>query len=140
MRDLENNLLAVASITPVVANDTTEGTGVYVDLQGYEGAMFLAHIGQSGDTLSGSVKWTVSFQESDASGSGFADIADTDLTGGANAVVIDAAAEDEVVIQRGYLGAKRYVRVLCTATGTHTYGTPLSAVVIKGYPRHAPAT
>jgi hypothetical protein len=139
MRDLENNVLAVKTIDPVVANDTTEGTGTAVDIAGYEGAMFLVHVGQSGDSLSGSVKWTISYQESDASGSGFTDVAAAELTGGTNGTVIDAAAEDEVVIQRGYLGSKRYLRVLCTADGTHTYGTPLSAVIVKGFPRHAPA-
>ncbi|OQB51156.1 MAG: hypothetical protein BWX98_02571 [Candidatus Aminicenantes bacterium ADurb.Bin147] len=97
-----------------------------------------AHVGQSGDTLSGSIKMTVSFQESDTTAGYFANVAAADLLGGANDVVIDDAAEDEVIVTRGYLGSKRYVRILVTYTGTHTNGTPISAVVIKGLPRHAP--
>jgi len=139
MKDLQHNLLAVKSIDPIVGNNTTEGTGVGADLAGFDGALLLAHLGVSGDTLSGSVYVTVGFQESDALGSGYADIADADLIGGANNVVVDAAAEDEVIVQRGYIGSKRYVRVLITFTGTHTNGMPISAVVIKGFPRHAPA-
>lgn len=139
MKDITHNLLAVKSIDPIVGNNTSEGTGVGVDLAGFEGALLLAHIGASLDTLSGSVYMTVGFQESDVVGSGYADIAAADLLGGLNNVVIDAAAEDEIVIQRGYVGAKQFVRVLITFTGTHTNGTPISAVVIKGLPRHAPA-
>ena len=81
---------------------------------------------------------TVAFQESDVLGSGYANIAAADLLGGANDVVIDDPAEDDVVIARAYVGAKRYVRILFTQTGTHTNGTPISALVIKGVPRHAP--
>lgn len=139
MKDLYHDLLPVQSIVPIVGNNTGEGTGVGVDLQGFEGALMITHIGQSGDTLSGSVFMTVSFQESDALGSGYANIATAELLGGANDVVIDAAAEDEVVVSRAYVGAKRYVRALITFTGTHTNGTPISAVIVKGIPRHAPA-
>jgi len=138
MKDLVHNLLAVKSIDPIVGNNTTEGTGVGVDLAGFEGALMLAHLGVSGDTLSGSVYVTVGFQESDALGSGYADIAAADLLGGANNVVVDAAAEEEVIIQRSYIGAKQYVRVLITFTGTHTNGMPIAAVVIKGLARHNP--
>ena len=68
----------------------------------------------------------------------FTDVAAADLLGGANGVVVDAAAEDEVVIARSYIGSKRYVRVFIDHTGTHTNGFPYSALVIKGAPRHAP--
>lgn len=140
MKSIISDVLPVHSIVPIVGNNTTEGTGVYADLQNFEGALMMAHIGDSGDTLSGSVYMTVGFQESDASGSGFADIAAADLKGGANNVVIDAPAEDQVVVARAYVGAKRYVRVLITFTGTHTNGTPIAATVVKCFPRHAPQT
>ena len=140
MRDFFSDLLAVKSINPIVGNNTTEGTGVGVDLAGFNGALMLAHVGQSGDTLSGSVYITVKFQECDTDTPGsYTDIADADLSGGANGVVIDAAAEDEVIVQRGYVGSKRWVRVLLAFTGTHTNGTPISAAVLKGLPAHAPA-
>jgi len=138
MKDLFHDLLPVKSIDPIVGNNTTEGTGVGADLAGFNAALMIAHLGVSGDTLSGSVYVTVGFQESDALGSGYADIAAADLLGGANNVVVDAAAEDEVIIARSYIGAKQYVRVLITFTGTHTNGMPIAAVIIKGKPRHAP--
>ena len=137
MKDIYHDLLVVKTIDPVLGKTTQ--TGAEVDLQGFEGALMAAHVGQSGDTLSGSIKMTVSFQESDTTTSGdFANVAAADLLGGANDVVIDDATEDEVIVTRGYLGSKRYVRILVTYAGTHTNGTPISAVVIKGLPRHAP--
>jgi len=56
--------------------------------------------------------------------------------------IIDAAAEDSKVIQVGIIGGTRlrYIRPLLTFVGTHTNGTPISALVIKGHPRVAPAT
>jgi hypothetical protein len=139
MKDLVHNLLPINTLTPAVCKTTANGTGAAVDLAGFEGALMVAHVGISGDTLSGSLKWAVQFQESDTTTAGdFTDIAAADLLGGANAVVIDDPAEDDVLVVRSYIGAKRYVRILFTQTGTHTNGTPLSATVIKGMPRHAP--
>ena len=137
MKDIYHDLLVTKTIDPVLGKTTQ--TGAAVDLQGFEGALMAAHVGQSGDTLSGSIYVTVSFQESDTTTPGdFANVAAADLLGGANDVIIDDATEDEVIVTRGYLGSKRYVRILVTYTGTHTNGTPISAVVIKGLPRHAP--
>ncbi len=139
MKDISSDLLAVQSLVPILAHTTAEGTGLGVDLAGFDGALMIAHVGQSGDTLAAGLKWTVQFQENTEDTAGtYADIAAADLLGGANAVVIDDAAEDEVVVQRGYKGSKRWLRILCTQTGTHTNGTPLSAVIVKGRPFHAP--
>ena len=139
MKDLIHDLLPVSTLTPILGHTTAQGTGLGVDLAGFEGAAMLAHVGVSGDTLAAGLKWTAQFQESDTMTPGdFTDIAAADLLGGANNVVIDDAAEDDVIIARSYIGAKRYVRILFTQTGTHTNGTPIAAVIIKGKPRHAP--
>lgn len=138
MKDFFSDVLVAKSIDPILGNNDTEGTGVGVDLLGYNGALLVAYLGQSGDTLSGSVYVTVTFQESDDN-SAFTNIADADLNGGANLVVVDAAAEDEVIVQRGYIGAKRYVRVFVDFTGTHTNGIPIAGLVVKGSTAHGPA-
>ena len=137
MLDMYNNNLADDSILSIVGNNTTEGTGTAVDLQGYRGALAIFNIGQSGDTLSGSVYITVSLQESADGSTGWASVAAADLEG-TNDQVIDAAAEDETVIQMGYKGSLRYVRAYIAFTGTHTNGIPIGAVVVKGFPCHAP--
>jgi len=140
MKDIINDLLPVHTIVPILGNNTSEGTGVGIDIAGYEGAAMLACLGDSGDTLSGSIYVTVAFQESDVQGSGFANIAAGALIGGANDVVIDAPAEDQIVVARGYMGGKRYLRILMTFTGTHTNGIPIAGVIIKGWARHNPQT
>lgn len=128
------------TLVPIMANNTSEGTGLYADRQGFQDALMIASQGISGDTLSGSLYWTVAFQESDAAGSGFANIAAADLEGGVNDHVINDAAEDPTTIVRLYRGAKRYVRILWTQTGTHTNGTPISGVIILGRPNYIPVT
>jgi hypothetical protein len=141
--DLGAKIKTVTSILPIVGNNTTEGTGVGVDLKGYDSAVVLIHVGDSGDTLSGSVYITPTLEDSPDNSvwtaipaSGYrVDVGDLN--------VIDAPAEDSKVIQvtlLAGLGRQRYVRPLLTFTGTHTNGTPISAVVIKGNPRVLPAT
>lgn len=126
------------TLVPILGNTTAEGTGVYADRQGFQDAVMVAQVGISGDTLSGSLYWTIAFQESDAPGSGFANIAAADLDGGANDWVINAPAEDPTTIVRGYKGVKRYLRILFTQTGTHTNGTPIAGVILLGRPNVIP--
>ena len=141
MKDLANNLEPVSSIDAIVGNNDTEGTGNGVDLQFFEGAMALVNVGASGDTLSGSVKVDLILQDSDDNSS-FSAVTDqnlvTDGTVDSSGIfaTIDADGEDESVYYIGYVGGKRYLRVFADFTGTHTNGMPLSATIIKGFPRH----
>lgn len=135
---MEHNLydsVSVAStIDSIVVNNDTEGTGVGVDLKGYSTALVIVNVGISGDTLSGSVLSTFKLQESDDN-STFTDVAAADMEG-TQSTVIDDAAEDPTVIVWGYKGSRRYIRVFDDVTGTHTNGTPVGAVVVRGLPRH----
>jgi hypothetical protein len=142
-RDLGAQARPIASIFSILGNNTTEGTGVAVDLKGYESAMVLFNIGISGDTLSGSVYMTCSVEESDDGSTGWGAIpaAGYRLDVGPS-LVVDDPAEDPILIGVTLLagaGRKRYVRAMITFTGTHTNGTPIGAVVVKGHPRVAPA-
>lgn len=127
----------VPIVVPILANNTSEGTGVGVDRLGYGDVLLVAQQGISGDTLSGSVYWTLTFEESD-NNSAWTLIATADLEGGTGTHTIDAAAEDPTQIVRNYRGTKRYVRILWTATGTHTNGTPIAGVAILGNPNQIP--
>jgi hypothetical protein len=141
-RDLANVLRFATSLQTVVAHDTTEGTGVAVDLRCYEGAAVVFLIGPSGDTLSETVKMTLSVQDSDDGSTGWADLDETKfyLRQGA-ALLIDDPAEDDTLVVVGLVpgdGVKRYVRALVTFDGTHTNGTPISATVVEGFGRVNP--
>jgi hypothetical protein len=127
------------TVVPVVANDDTEGTGLTCDRLGYKEVLMIAEQGISGDTLSGSVYWTIKFQESN-NDSTWTNIADADLKNGANLWIINAAAEDPTTIIRLYRGSMRYVRIFWDATGTHTNGTPISGICLLSNPLHGPIT
>ncbi len=137
IRDIKSTISIAATVTPNVVNNDTDGTGVGVDLRGYDSAAVAFHVGVSGDTLSGSVLLTPKVQES-ADNSSWSDVAAGDLDG--TLTVIDDAAEDDAVQVVGYRGTKRYIRAVIDTTGTHTNGTPCSAVVIRSHPKVAPTT
>lgn len=104
----------------------------------------LVHVGNSGDTLSSSVYIEVEIEESDDN-STFTDVADADLDAYVNGTndgciaKIDAPTEDSLVLEVEYHGTKRYVRPVINVTGTHTNGTPISAVIIGYDKRSTPA-
>lgn len=127
------------TMVPIVANDDTEGAGIGIDRGGYQDALMIAQQGISGDTLSGSVYWTIKFQECDDNAT-WTNIADADLEGGANLWIINAAAEDPTTIIRGYRGTKKYIRIFWDSTGTHTNGTPIAGIIILGRPLYMPVT
>lgn len=142
LKDVKNKLSVINTITPQVA--TADVTGAAVDTQDSVGVALVAHVGVSGDTLSGSVKIELEVQHSDASGSGFVACADADIadavtgTNTGTFAVIDDAAEDDAIYKVNYIGAKRYVKVIANLTGTHTNGTPIAATVVMK-PAHMPA-
>ena len=139
--DLENLTTAQQVIDPVVA--TADVTSEAIDLAGFNAVNIAVLVGESGDTLSGSVKVELEVQESDDD-STYTACADADITNavtGTNTgtfAVIDAAAEDDACYQVKYKGNKQYVKVVANLTGTHTNGTPLGAVAFKSGENYLP--
>lgn len=135
MRDLLHNIKIQQALDPVVA--TTTKTSAAIDLLGYDSAAVIVSVGNSGDTLSGSVYWTLKLQESDDNSS-YSDVAVGNLHNSAATVVIDAPSEDTLPVSFGYKGSKRYLKAIATATGTHTNGTPMAMIAVLGRPAQAP--
>ena len=141
-KDLANNLLMTQVLDPATTSATVNTAGL--DMKGASGGMINVVIGESGDTLSSSVKWDLILQDSDDDSSYSAvtsntDVSFADVDSSGIFATIDAAAEDDASYAIGYNGTKRYVRVACTKTGTHTNGTPICAVGIT-MPIHRPVT
>jgi hypothetical protein len=131
----------VPTLVPILAHTTANGTGLAVDTRDFQSITMIAHQGIAGDTLSGSLYWTVTFEECAVTTAGsFTLIAAADLKGGLATVLIDAAAEDPTTIVRHYVGKLRYVRIVWSQTGTHTTGTPLCGAVILSDPIYIPQT
>lgn len=135
MRDLYHNVLVSQHLNPVVS--TTVKTSTAIDLQGYNAANIVFAVGQAADTLSGSVYWTLKLQHSDDD-STYTDLAITDLNSLSLAVVVNSVATDKTAYSFGYQGAKRYLKAVATPTGTHTLGTPIGVVALRGTPAYAP--
>ena len=144
MKDLSNNINPAVSIINAVKTAAGNGTGV--DLQGYESATVLVDVGAEGDTLSGSVYFEVSLEHSDDN-STYSDCAQADIIDGtiaAGGIFLkldgttggdpDTAGE---IYRVGYVGGKRYVRVVLAKTGTHSNGTPLGAMIVRGHARNS---
>lgn len=135
MRDLYRNILVTQHVNPVTSTSTK--TSTTIDLQGYDSANVLFTVGQSGDSLSGSVYWTLKLTHSDDDSS-YSDVVLAELNNSAATVVIDSASEDETVYGFGYNGSKRYLRAVATPTGTHSNGTPIGVVALRGTAAYSP--
>lgn len=130
MRDLYHNVLATQVLAPATA--TTAQTSSAIDMQGYNALSVVFNIGASGDTLSGSIYWTLKLEHSDSSGSGYADCAATDINAGAATIVIDGSTNlASSAYSFGYIGGKRYVKAVATPTGVST-GAPIGVLALRG--------
>jgi hypothetical protein len=147
MQDLSNNIELGNSIINGVKTAAANGTGI--DLQGFEEATAVVSVGAEGDTLSGSVYFEVSLEHSDDD-STYTDVVQADIVNG----TIDAGGiwlkldgttggDPDTAggqWQVGYVGGKRYVRLVLAKTGTHSTGTPISGLIVKSRPRSAPVS
>ena len=147
MQDLSNNIGLGNSIINAVKTADANGTGI--DLQGFEEATAVVSVGAEGDTLSGSVYFEVSLEHSDDN-STYTSCVQTEIVNGTIAVggiflKLDGTTGGNPDTtggqwQVGYVGGKRYVRLVLSKTGTHTNGTPISGMIVKSRPRNAPVT
>jgi hypothetical protein len=135
MRDLFHKALVTQHLNPVTS--ITTKTSTTIDLQGFDSACVVFSIGQSGDTLSGSVYWTLKIQHSDDDSS-YTDVVLAELNSTAATVVVDSSSKDKQSYTFGYAGGKRYLKGVATPTGTHTNGTPVGILAVKGTPSYSP--
>ena len=143
MKDLSNNINPAVSIISAVRTAAVNGSGV--DLQGYESATVLVDVGAEGDTLSSSVHFEISLEHSDDN-STFTDVAQADIMDGTISsggifLKLDGTAGGNPdttggIFRVGYRGGKRYIRVVLAKTGSHSNGTPIGAMVVRGHARH----
>lgn len=142
MRDLVSSLaLAVAIPSATLSADNTPAA---IDLSGFESAVLAIHVGVGGIIFSGTNKIEFKLTHSDDDTT-YTAVEDGDVQGvatvGAGGIVLALTAEHAAasVTKVGYVGGKRYLKLLADFSGTHGTGTPIGAVVIKGHSRYAPA-
>lgn len=125
MRDLYSNIGAVLALAPAV--QAAAADGVSIDTKGFNRLAFVVNTG----AIVGSGDFGVKLQESDASGSGFADVAASQVDSNAPATLTASGS-----FKLGYRGTKRYVRVSLTKAGGTSIALGASAVL--GDPADAP--
>ena len=135
MRDLANRVVQTAVLAPVVQNATV--TSAAIDLEGFNSAMISVATGVEGVTLSGSVFWTFILQHSDDDStytvvSSSKDVTDGSIDSNGIFLTLDANAETPQVSGIGYIGGKRYLKVVSTKNGTMSTGTPISVNCVLG--------
>lgn len=142
MRDLVNSLAAAVAIP--AATYTADNTPAAVDLLGFEGAVVVIHVGVGGITFDASNKIEFKLTHSDDDAT-YAAVTDADVQGidsvGAGGIVksLIAAHAAADITKIGYVGGRRYLKLLADFSGTHGTGTPMAAEVIKGHSRYWPA-
>jgi hypothetical protein len=126
MRDLASNIGAVLALSPAVQAATIKGNAV--DLIDFDSAVVIVNTG----AVAGAGDFAAKLQESDTTTDGdFTDVAADDLIG-----VQPATLAADTSVKQGYIGMKRYIRVVLTKnTGT---SIAAGAVVVRGHPHLVP--
>lgn len=123
-----------STLIPAVRTADANGTGV--DTQESVAVGAVAHVGASGDTLSGSVYVELGLEHSDDN-SAWSKCANSEIVGAVTPIssdtgvfaLIDAPGEASSVHKCLYIGTKRYVRVAANVVGASN-GTAIAAQIV----------
>lgn len=136
MRFDQSERLGVSILLPA-ATYAADNTPATVDLGTAESCTILLEVGVGGITFSGTNKVEFKLTHSDDD-STYAAVTVADVVGlasvGAGGIVssLVAAHAAATVDKIGYVGRKRYLKLLADFSGTHGTGTPMSALAVTG--------
>ncbi len=144
IKDLASRISNVQAIGPAML--AADNTPAAIDLTGFQSAAILLSVGAGGIVFDSSDRIDFTVTHSD-DGTNYSDVAATDLNGkdapatvtGGVVLSLATAHASATISEIGYIGGKRYLKVLAHFAGTHGTGTPISAVVVKGNPLSIPA-
>lgn len=144
MKDIHNTNLVVSLADPAIVAATTT-LADDVDLAGFNAAELVISLGaNTGTTPSSSHKLVFALWHADDDGTGSAgayalvepkDVLGVTATDGV-LLTTDAAAKYETTYQFGYVGGKRFLRLIATETGT--VSVTMGVSLVKGHPLDAP--
>ena len=134
-KDLHNNI--AVCVMREAADFTADATTNLVNLTGFGSCDVMVAVGAL-TGVGASDNLTISLQECDTTvGTSFTDVAAGNMIGAFT--LIDATSEDSVVQRVGYLGNKKYLRVVLNETGTISAGI-IGVYAILGNARHQVAS
>jgi hypothetical protein len=127
MRDVIDEVDLVLSLSPAArVNGTFNGTSV--DLRGFDSAMFVLNFGAYTDGTH-----TAAAQHSD-DGSSFVAVPANELSAAFN--VVSSVAGANTTQRVGYMGGRRFLRLVLTVTGATT-GALSEASIVRADPHRA---
>ena len=141
--DGKSGLKFEESLNAIVKDADTNSTGV--DSQGFSSVTHVVNVGAPGITFSTTHKVEIELEHSDDNVT-FTDVtSNTDVTGGTVGTnglwqSINADGDCNAVYAIGYVGGKRYSRVVLNFSGTHGTGTVFGVVGVKGRPLSGPTS
>lgn len=134
MRDYASNVSVKTLIDPSTLS--ADNTPAAVDLRDSNSCAILLAIGAGGITFTGTNKVEFVLTHSDDN-STYTNVADADVqgvTGVTNGIVkaLTAAHAAATNTRIGYVGNRRYLKLLADFSGTHGTGTPVAAFALLG--------
>ena len=144
VKDLASRTAVVQAIG--AATFTASNTPSAIDLTGFQSASVEISVGTGGITFDTTNRIDFVLTHSD-DGTTYTNVAVTDINGKdapgtvTSGIVksLTSAHPTADVSEIGYIGGKRYLKVLAQFGGTHGTGTPISCVVVTGNPLKIPA-
>lgn len=139
--DVHSDIGAKIAIVPAVL--AADNTPPAVDLDGFAAAEILLTVGVGGITFTGAnkveFKLTHSGDDNVYTAVTAEDVLGVEAVGEGGIIFALTAAHAAAAAYRfGYIGGKRYFKLLADFSGTHGSGTPISAVVAAMRPALAP--
>ena len=132
MKDQYNRQLCAASINTAGRTASVNGSGV--DLQGYESATAIVHVGAWAGNQG---TWAITLEDS-TDNSAFTAVAAGYLVGSNITLSGYVNRAGGANLEQGYVGGNRYLRAVATLTGggqTATFGV----IIVRGLKRHGPS-
>jgi hypothetical protein len=124
------------------ATYSTDQNGVGADLQGFDAIDIMLALGVNGQTFDATVKIEFYLEDADVSTYAAVDQAYIlGVTGVVAGLVATFAASHSVpdITEIGYIGPKRYVRLRADFSGSHSTGTPIAIIGVRGHAAREPA-
>jgi hypothetical protein len=133
MKDMHSGVTALVAIAAAILD--ADNTPPAIDLQGYHAAELVLSVGVGGITFNGTnkVEFKLTHSDDDVTYTAVtaADMLGVDAVGTGGIVKALTSAHAAASAYRfGYVGGKRYLKLLADFSGTHGTGTPIAAVVI----------
>lgn len=140
MKDMHSGLNVASAIGAVVL--AADNTPAAIDLRGFNAAEIVIAVGIGGITFSGTnkIEFVLTHSDDDSTYTNVAagDVLGTTVAAGGIIKSLIAAHAAPSVARMGYVGGKRYLKLLADFSGTHGAGTPIAAIVLRGAPADAP--